>query len=125
MYYQNSVPIKPKPKVEQHKMLFERKRISNFSNQKTEFEKFANFSNYFLSNRTNFELKFIEFFELFLPFRINRTVNFRIELTEFRTNPSLTPPLIQSLPASRNKLNCLKDKLPTWILSQIKSKWRI
>ena len=71
--------------------------MSNFSNQKTEFEKFANFSNYFLSNRTNFELKIIEFFELFLPFRINRIVNFRIESNEFRTNPNLTPPLIWGL----------------------------
>ena len=70
------------------------KVLSNFSNQKTEFEKFANFSNYFLSNRTNFELKFIEFFELFLPFRINRIVNFRIESNEFRTNSNLTPPLM-------------------------------
>ena len=69
------------------------KVLSNFSNQKTEFEKFANFSNYFLSNRTNFELKIIEFFELFLPFRINRIVNFRIESNEFRTNSNLTPPL--------------------------------
>ena len=60
--------------------------MSNFSNQETEFEKFANFSNYFLSNRTNFELKIIEFFELFLPFRINRIVNFRIESNEFRIN---------------------------------------
>ena len=86
--------VQPTRIIEQHKMLFEMKGISNFSNQKTEFEKFANFSNFFLSNRTNFKLKFIEFFELCLPFRINRIVNFRIELTEFRTNPSLTPPLL-------------------------------
>ena len=38
----------------------------------------------------------IEFFELFLPFRINRIVNFRIESNEFRTNSNLTPPLIHS-----------------------------
>ena len=68
----------------------------SFSNQKTEFEKFANFSNYFLSNRTNFELKIIEFFELFLPFLINRIVNFRIESNEFRTNSNLTPPLFST-----------------------------
>ena len=54
-----------------------------------------NFPNYFLSNRTNFELKIIEFFEIFLPFRINRIVNFRIESNEFRTNSNLTPPLCQ------------------------------
>ena len=75
-----------------------RKRFCQiFRNQKTEFEKFANFSNYFLSNRTNFELKIIEFFELFLPFRINRIINFRIESNEFRTNSNLTPPLLCSL----------------------------
>ena len=45
------------------------------------------------SNRTNFELIFIEFFEYFLPFRINRIANFRIESNEFRTNSNLTPPL--------------------------------
>ena len=47
------------------------------------------------SNRTNFELIFIEFFEYFLPFRINRIANFRIESNEFRTNSNLTPPLPQ------------------------------
>ena len=31
------------------------------------------------SNRTNFVLIFIEFFELFFTFRINRIINFRIE----------------------------------------------
>ena len=45
------------------------------------------------SNRTNFELIFIKFFEYFLPFRINRIANFRIESNEFRTNSDLTPPL--------------------------------
>ena len=40
------------------------------------------------SNRTNFELIFIEFFELFFTFRINRIINFRIESNEFRTNPA-------------------------------------
>ena len=39
------------------------------------------------SNRTNFELNFIEFFEYFFTFRINRIANFRIESNEFRTNP--------------------------------------
>ena len=67
--------------IEWHKMLFRGRGISNFSNQKTEFEKFANFSNFFLSNRTNFELKFIEFFELFLPFRINRIAAGRKTIT--------------------------------------------
>ena len=46
------------------------------------------------SNRTNFELIFIEFFEYFLPFQINRIANFRIESNEFRTNSNLTPPLL-------------------------------
>ena len=41
----------------------------------------------------NFELKIIDFFELFLPFRINQIVNFRIELNKFQTNSNLTPPL--------------------------------
>ena len=49
------------------------------------------------SNRTNFELIFIEFFEYFLPFRINRIANFWIESNEFRTNSNLTPPLIRIL----------------------------
>ena len=31
------------------------------------------------SNRTNFELIFIEFFELLFTFRINQITNFRIE----------------------------------------------
>ena len=46
-------------------------------------------------NRTNFELIFIEFFELFFTFRIDRIINFRTESNEFRTNPAsenLTPP---------------------------------
>ena len=90
MYFQKSVPLTPKLKIEQHKMLFERKRISNFSNQKTEFEKFANFSNYFLSNRTNFELRFIEFFELFCLFESIESQTFESN----RTNSSLTPPLV-------------------------------
>ena len=60
--------------------------MSNFSNQKTEFEKFANFSNYFRSNWTNFELKIIEFFEFFCLFK-------SIESNKFRTNSNLTPPL--------------------------------
>ena len=37
--------------------------------------------------------RIIEFFELFLPFRINRIINFRIKSNEFRTNSNLTPPL--------------------------------
>ena len=44
-------------------------------------------------NRANCELIFIEFFEYFLPFRINRIANFRIASNEFRTNSNLTPPL--------------------------------
>ena len=35
-------------------------------------------------NQTNFKLIFIEFFELFFTFRINRILNFRIELNESR-----------------------------------------
>ena len=35
-----------------------------------------------------FELIFIEFFELFFTFRINRIINFWIESNEFRTNPA-------------------------------------
>ena len=47
------------------------------------------------SNRTNFELIFIKFFELFFTFSINRNriINFRIESNEFQTNSNLTPPL--------------------------------
>ena len=37
------------------------------------------------SNRRNFELIFIEFFELFFTFQI---IHFRIESNEFRTNPA-------------------------------------
>ena len=40
------------------------------------------------SNRTNFELICIHFFEYFFTFQINRIANFRIESNEFRTNPS-------------------------------------
>ena len=40
------------------------------------------------SNLTNFDLIFIEFFELFFTFRINRIINFRIESNEFQTNPA-------------------------------------
>ena len=42
----------------------------------------------------NFQLVFIELFELFFTFRINQIANFRIEWNEFRTNPisdNLTP----------------------------------
>ena len=40
------------------------------------------------SNRTNFELIFIKFFELFFTFRINRIINFQIQSNKFRTNPA-------------------------------------
>ena len=40
------------------------------------------------SNRTNFELIFIEFFELFFTFRINRIIDFWIESNKFRSNPA-------------------------------------
>ena len=62
------------------------------------------------SNRTNFELIFIEFFEYFLPFRINRIANFRIESNKFRTNSNLTPPLNSILQKFPNSL-CYKFKI--------------
>ena len=45
------------------------------------------------SNRMNFKLIFFEFFEYFLPFRINRIANFQVKSNEFQTNANLTPPL--------------------------------
>ena len=43
-----------------------------------------------------FGINFHRIFQIFLPFRINRIANFRIELNEFRTNSNLTPPLVQN-----------------------------
>ena len=44
-------------------------------------------------NRMNLESIFIEFFELFFTFPINRIINFRIELNESSIWKNLTPPI--------------------------------
>ena len=40
-----------------------------------------------------FQINFHRILEYFLPFRINRIANFRIESNKFRTDSNLTPPL--------------------------------
>ena len=55
------------------------KILSNFLYQKTEFEKFAIFSN-------EFRIENYQIFRTFLPFRINRIVNFRIKSNKLISN---------------------------------------
>ena len=57
------------------------------------------------SNRTNFKLIFIKFFEYFWPFQIDRIANFRNEWisNEFWTNSNLIPSLAQTQFGFTNK----------------------
>ena len=58
------------------------------------------------SNRTNFELIFIQFLQFLLPFGIARIAKFWIKLNELGTNSNLTPPL--SWATRYLLLTCLK-----------------
>ena len=69
------------------------KILSNFLYQKTEFEKFAIFSN-------EFRIENYQICRTFLPFRINRIVNFRIKSNKLISNEFQ----FDSTPRSKKKI---------------------